>query len=167
MTKKRLVLTFPPELLDQPITYHLIKDYELMVNILRANVTPDEEGRLVIEMSGEKSAIDKGIKYLSGLGVKIQPVAQDVKWYKERCDHCTACIPICPTGALEADDHYEKYAPLTASEELQAKLLPHLAKAEAAGRFRRLLPVDKIGWNTYFYQVHNKHPKWIIGKCPV
>ena len=103
MTKKRLVLSFPPKLVDQPVTYHLIKDYDLMINILRANVTPDEEGRLVIEIMGEKSAIDKGIKYLSGLGVKIQPVAQDVKWHKERCDHCTACIPICPTGALSLD----------------------------------------------------------------
>ena len=103
MTKKRVVLTFPTELLDQPVTYHLIKDYDLMVNILRANVTPDEEGRLVIEITGEKALVDKGIKYLSGLGVKIQPVAQDIHWHEDRCDHCTVCIPICPTGALSLD----------------------------------------------------------------
>ncbi|MBN3038711.1 MAG: (Fe-S)-binding protein, partial [Candidatus Omnitrophica bacterium] len=65
MTKKRLVLTFPTELLDQPVTYHLIKDYDLMVNILRANVTADEEGRLIIEITGDKASVDKGIKYLS------------------------------------------------------------------------------------------------------
>jgi len=103
MTKKRVVLTFPTELLKQPITYHLIKDYDLMINILRANVTADEEGRLVVEISGDKSAVDKGIKYLSDLGVKIQPVAQDVKWNKDKCDHCTACISICPTEALILD----------------------------------------------------------------
>lgn len=103
MTKKRLVLTFPAQLVDEPITYHLIKDYELMVNILRANVTADEEGRMVIEISGEKPALEKGVKYLAELGVKVQPLAQDVKWHKERCDHCTACIPICPTAALSLD----------------------------------------------------------------
>ena len=54
MIKRRLVLAFPPEMVEQPVTYHLIKDYELMVNILRANVTPNEEGRLVVEISGEK-----------------------------------------------------------------------------------------------------------------
>ena len=102
MNKKRLVLTFPPELVEQPVTYHLIKDYDLMINILRANVSA-EEGRLVIEILGEKSAIEKGIKYLSGLGVKLEPVAQDIEWHKERCDHCTACIPICPTAALSLD----------------------------------------------------------------
>ncbi|MFH1046638.1 MAG: NIL domain-containing protein [Candidatus Omnitrophota bacterium] len=103
MTKKRLVLTFPTKLLDQPVTYHLIKDFDLMVNILRANVTPDEEGRLVIEITGEKPAVDKGMKYLSELGVKLQPVAQEIHWYEDKCDHCTACIPVCPTGALSLD----------------------------------------------------------------
>ena len=101
MDKKRLVLTFPSSLVDQPITYHLIKDYDLMVNILRASVTPNETGRLVIELSGQKNNLAKGIKYLSSLGVEIQPLAQDVKWYKEKCNHCTACIPICPTQALK------------------------------------------------------------------
>ena len=103
MTKKRLVLTVPTELLDKPVTYHLIKDYDLMINILRANVTSDEEGRLVVEMTGDKNAVDKGIAYLSGLGVKIQPLAQDVHWHEDKCDHCTACVPICPTEALSVD----------------------------------------------------------------
>ena len=83
------------------------------------------------------------------------------------CISCEFCTKICPTGALEADDYYQKYAPLGASEELQARLLPHLAEAEAEGHFRRLVPVEKIGWNTYFYQIYKKHPKWIIGKGPV
>lgn len=102
MNKKRLVLSFPPDLVEQPITYHLIKDYDLMINILRANVTA-ETGRLVIEIAGEKNSIDKGIKYLSSLGVTIEAVAQDIKWHKEKCTHCTACIPICPTAALALD----------------------------------------------------------------
>jgi ferredoxin len=100
MAKKRLVLTFPPKLVEQPITYHLIKDYELKVNILRASITPNEEGRLVVEVDGESKDLNKGIDYLLGLGVEIQPLAQDVNWHEERCTHCTACVPICPTGAL-------------------------------------------------------------------
>ena len=100
MAKKRLVLTFPHNLVEQPITYHLIKDYDWMVNILSARVTPREEGKLVIEASGDKGALERGIGYLSELGVEVQPLAQDVKWYEKRCTHCSACIPICPSGAL-------------------------------------------------------------------
>ena len=103
MLKKRVVLTFPKETVEQPITYHLIKDYDLMVNILSAKINPDEEGRLVIEISGQRKNLDKGMDYILGLGVTIQPLAQDVKWNKDRCTHCTACVPLCPSDALSLD----------------------------------------------------------------
>lgn len=103
MAKKRLVLTFPHKLVDQPITYRLIKDYDLMVNILRARVTPKEEGRLVVELSGDEGPLKKGMNYLAELGVQVQSLAQDVRWHPDRCTHCTACIPICPSQAFTLD----------------------------------------------------------------
>jgi len=103
MQKKRVVLNFPPHLIDQAVTYRLIKDYDLMINILRARITPKEQGRLVIEITGRRPSLDAGITYLKELGVEIQPLAQDVKWAEERCTHCTACISVCPTKALDVD----------------------------------------------------------------
>lgn len=100
-SKKRVVLTFPHDLLEKPITYHLIKDYDLVVNILKARVSPKEEGLLVLELTGKKLDLDKGIKYLSDLGVGIQSLSQDIRWNKKKCTHCTACITICPSGAFE------------------------------------------------------------------
>ena len=35
MSKRKVVLSFPPHLIDQPITYRLIRDYNLIVNILQ------------------------------------------------------------------------------------------------------------------------------------
>lgn len=103
MRKKRIVLTFPSGLIDQPITYHLIKDYNLAVNILRARVSPKEEGRLMIELSGEKNSLDEGMKYLKELGVEVQPLVQDIRWLEEKCTHCTVCVPVCPTKAITVD----------------------------------------------------------------
>ena len=100
MATKRLVLNFPAHLIDQPVTYQLIKKYDLMVNILRARVTPKEEGRLTVEISGKKSNLDKGLQYIRELGVNFQPLAQEVRWQEDLCIGCTACISICPTGAL-------------------------------------------------------------------
>ncbi len=100
MAKKRIVLTFPHDLVGQPITYHLVKDYGLMLNILRAVVRPSEEGRMVLELEGPKKSLDDGISYLKGLGVEIQPLANDIKWHEDRCTHCTACVPVCPTQAM-------------------------------------------------------------------
>lgn len=103
MAKKRIVLKFPPTLVGQPITYHLVKDYDLMLNILRGVVTPNEEGRLVVELSGRKRSLEDGITYLKGLGIDIQSLAQDIKWHEDKCTHCTACIPACPTQAMSVD----------------------------------------------------------------
>ena len=100
MAKKRLVLSFPIHLIDQPVTYQLVKKYDLMVNILRARVTPNEEGRLTVEISGKKSNLDKGLRFISELGVNFQPLAKEVRWHEDRCIGCTACTSICPTAAL-------------------------------------------------------------------
>ncbi|MFH1096689.1 MAG: NIL domain-containing protein [Candidatus Desantisbacteria bacterium] len=101
--KKRVVLTFPKQTIEEPITYHLIRDYDLMVNILSAKVNPNEEGRMVIELIGQNERLNNGIEYLKGLGVAIQPLAQDVTWDEQKCIHCTACIPLCPSHALSVD----------------------------------------------------------------
>ena len=100
---KRIVLRFPRRLVDRPIVSRLVKDFNLDFNILKASVTPEEEGLLVIEMSGEQEDYDKGIEYLTKTGVRIQSLSQDVTRNKERCTHCGACITVCPTGAFELE----------------------------------------------------------------
>ena len=103
VVSKRIVLHFPSRLVDQPIVYRLIKDYDLRFNILKASVIPGEEGLMVLELSGEQYNYDKGIKYLTKTGVKIQSLSQNVTRNEERCTHCGACITICPTDAFELD----------------------------------------------------------------
>lgn len=103
VVSKKIVLHFPSRLVDQPIVYRLIKDYDLRFNILKASVIPDEEGLMVLELIGEQDNYDKGIKYLTETGVKIQSLSQNVTRNEERCTHCGACITICPTGAFELE----------------------------------------------------------------
>jgi len=100
---KRIVLHFPKRLVDRPIVYRLVKDYNLKFNILKAFFTPEEEGLMVLEISGKQEDYDKGIEYLTKSGLKIQSLSQDVIRNEERCTHCGACITICPTNAFELD----------------------------------------------------------------
>jgi len=98
---KRIVLHFPTRLADRPIICRLVKDYNLEFNILKASVTPEKEGLLVLELSGDQEEYDKGIRYLTKNGVKIQSLSQNVIRNEERCTHCGACITICPAAAFE------------------------------------------------------------------
>ena len=100
---KRIVLHFPKRMVDRPIVCRLARDYDLEFNILKALVTPEEEGLLVLELSGDQKEYDKGIRYLTETGVRIQSLSQDVLRNEERCTHCGACITICPSGAFELD----------------------------------------------------------------
>jgi ferredoxin len=103
VTSKRIVLHFPTRLIDEPIVYKLVKEYNLLFNILKASVTPGEEGLLVMELSGEPREYDKGIKYLTDIGVRIQSLSQDVVRNESRCTHCGFCVGVCPTGAFTVD----------------------------------------------------------------
>lgn len=100
---KRVVLHFPRNLVDQPIIYRLVRDYDLMFNILKASVTPKEEGLLVLELSGEEKNYEKGVRYLAEVGVEIQSLSRDVYRDEVRCTHCGACITICPTHAFDLE----------------------------------------------------------------
>ena len=107
---KRIVLHFPGRLVDQPIVYRLIRDFDLEFNILKASVIPNEEGLMVLELRGEQADYDKGIMYLDKAGVRIQSLSQDVLRNDERCTHCGACVTICPTNAFELDSVTRKVA---------------------------------------------------------
>lgn len=103
MEKRRVVLTFPHELLDKPITYHLIKDYDLIVNLLRVKITPKEEGVMVIELVGDAGRLEEGVAYLKRTGIKIDSLIEDIKWDEQKCTHCTECVTVCPTNAFVID----------------------------------------------------------------
>ncbi|MEE9401178.1 MAG: NIL domain-containing protein [Dehalococcoidia bacterium] len=104
MTKARkVVLRFPHRLVDKPIIYRLVKDYDLMFNILKASVTPNEEGLLVLELSGKKKDYDEAVRFLAEAGVELQSLAQDVSRNEDRCTHCGACVTICPVDAFSVD----------------------------------------------------------------
>jgi ferredoxin len=100
---RKVVLRFPHRLVDKPIIYRLVKDYDLMFNILKASVTPNEEGLLVLELSGKKKDYDEAVRFLAEAGVELQSLAQDVSRNEDRCTHCGACVTICPVDAFSVD----------------------------------------------------------------
>ncbi len=106
MTSRKVVLHFPKSLVDKPIICRMVKKYDLEFNILKASITPNEEGLLVLELIGkEEGIVDKAVKELRDLGVSVQPLSKDVVKNEEKCTHCGVCVVYCPTSALYMDEH--------------------------------------------------------------
>ncbi|MGA8571938.1 MAG: NIL domain-containing protein [Desulfobaccales bacterium] len=103
MSDKKVVLNFPPEIIDQPIIYRLIQEGGLVVNILQARISPNEWGRMVVEIGGNKEQLGAATQFLEELGVRVESLAGEVRWLEDRCNQCTACISACPTHALAID----------------------------------------------------------------
>lgn len=105
---RRIVLHFPPLVTGQPVVYLLATEYNLMFNIMKASVSPGQEGLMVLELSGERADYDRGLRYLKDTGVDVQPLSQDVLRDEARCTDCGACVAICPAMAFAADPETRK-----------------------------------------------------------
>jgi len=101
---KKIVLHFPQQTIDKPIVSGLIREFGLDFNILKASISPGEEGLMIMELTGEQKDYDRGIKYLQGAGLEIQSLSQDVLRNEDRCTHCGACITMCPTRAFTLEE---------------------------------------------------------------
>jgi ferredoxin len=97
---KKLMLFFPRCECEKPIIYHLVKDYNLIVNVYRAKVTPEEEGYLVLDVTGTEEDIQKAMDFVRTFKVTINYTGKGVTWDPQRCTHCGHCLTHCPTEAL-------------------------------------------------------------------
>jgi len=104
MNKQKLLLRFPANRAEIPIVYHLVKDYDLIVNIFRASITDNEEGYLVIDVEGKQEAIETAIGFMKDQGILLDENLKGFRWNEDICVHCGACISHCPTSALSITD---------------------------------------------------------------
>jgi len=77
MARMRVRLTFPTALIQEPIVYRLVKDFDIVINIRRADVKADH-GWMALELEGDEGALARGVKWLKDKGVQVDPIERDV-----------------------------------------------------------------------------------------
>lgn len=101
---QKMMFFFPKCECEKPIIYHLVKDYDLVVNVFRAKVTPEAEGYLVLDLTGTQDNIARAVAFVKTFNVVVSTAGKGLTWSKERCTHCGACLTHCPTKALRLRD---------------------------------------------------------------
>lgn len=103
MITKKIILGFPENIVKKPIVYRLVKDFALEFNILRAEITPDIEGKMLIDIKGPKKKIEECLDFLKNEGVIISEASKDLMFDPKLCVHCGLCASVCIGKAFVLD----------------------------------------------------------------
>jgi len=76
IVQQRVKLTYPAILLNQPVLYQLIKQFDLITNILHAHVTPTE-GWLVLDIEGEQEKVEGGLAWVASQGIYVEVLPEE------------------------------------------------------------------------------------------
>ena len=103
MRTSQFILHYRPEVVHEPILYQLVKTFDLVPNIIKANVNPDQEGYIALELQGEDANFEAALEFLRSKEIGISPFSESLFWNQVKCTHCGACTGVCKSGALTLD----------------------------------------------------------------
>ena len=99
----KISLLFPPNKIKVPLVTTLIKNFELEVNILNADIRLDRMGKLTADLTGTEWNLESALKYIGYQGIEYKLFNKKIIWQEGSCVHCGACTGICPSNALTMD----------------------------------------------------------------
>jgi L-aspartate semialdehyde sulfurtransferase ferredoxin len=74
---ERYYLTYPRELIKEPLLYQLVKKFDLVFNIRGASVS-EEMGLVAVEFEGSSEQIERALSWLRQTGVTVEPIEKNV-----------------------------------------------------------------------------------------
>lgn len=77
MAKRVVHLIFPQRLIKKPVIYTMALKCHVIPNVRRAKVT-ETVGEMVLELDGTRENLEKGVRFLTRQGIKVEPVVGDV-----------------------------------------------------------------------------------------
>lgn len=77
MPSERLFVSFPESLVERPMIYEMVKSYDVVPNIRRANVEA-HSGWVILQLTGEQDQLDAAIAYLEGVGCSVNRMEGDI-----------------------------------------------------------------------------------------
>jgi len=77
MANRRVMFSFTPETITEPIIYTISQQFNLITNIRQADLAEDR-GWIILELSGEEKDIEAGIDWAISRGVRVDPVSTEI-----------------------------------------------------------------------------------------
>ena len=77
MATRKVMLKYPEHLIQEPVLFKMVRQFDVMPNIRRARVT-DTVGEIALELEGSPENLERGVKFPEEQGVDVEPIEGDV-----------------------------------------------------------------------------------------
>ena len=77
MSDQRLFVSFPEALVRRPMVYEIVKRFDVIPNIRRANVE-DDSGWMIMELGGADDAREQALAWLREQGCIVDDMTGDI-----------------------------------------------------------------------------------------
>ena len=74
----RVRLTFPADLVREPLIGQLVSRFDVLPNIRRADVS-DDVGWIVCELDGDAERVTEAMAWMEEMGVDVEPLDQPLE----------------------------------------------------------------------------------------
>lgn len=75
--REKVYLTYPTNLLREPVIYQLGRKFDVVTNIRGANISADT-GLVALEIDGGADDVAAAIRWLREIGVQVEPIEKNV-----------------------------------------------------------------------------------------
>lgn len=104
MTKK-VLLKYSTERADEPILATVIREVDVPINILHADLTA-EGGEIFVAIDASEDEVNEAINIFKNRGVEAEEIKEAIQLDEDSCIECGACVSLCPTDALSLDEDF-------------------------------------------------------------
>lgn len=78
MIKRRVMISMLADVMQEPILYRLVRDFDIVPNVRKADVTLNEAWMKVELQAGSEEQINEAVEYLRSVGATVKPLGGDV-----------------------------------------------------------------------------------------
>jgi ABC-type methionine transport system ATPase subunit len=75
IVEQKVQLTYPENLLNRPLIHGLIRQFDLLTNIVEAQVSA-QEGYLIVSVRGAEERVQQGLAWMAEQGVQVEVLSE-------------------------------------------------------------------------------------------
>lgn len=104
--ERKFKVTYNESNVQGSVAYVLVKEFDLTPNVLKANITDDGCGVMILSVSGDEETINKGMARVEECGYNVEPMVNHIHKEEAKCWECGACVAVCPTKSITVDKDF-------------------------------------------------------------